>query len=191
MATKNATRAVPVLSYRQVSQRLRALHAQWVDAGSPDEWRYWYQDQAVALAERADTHGLPLCDVILVAAALSPRRRWSANLTDVDMVLGGCGPDGFKYTKANYWRAVGALLGHGIGNGPKVRAFAANLAGDWGRVTIDSWMLQCVGWPEGRSFTDVQYGFLSDQIARVARSLDLTPAELQALTWCAARGSAV
>ena len=99
--------------------------------------------------------------------------------------------DSFPYLKGNYWRAVSALLGEGIGEGPKVNAFAANLTLDLDRVTIDSWMLDILGWPEGASLTPARYRALSGMVARVARSLEIPPAELQALAWCAARGSAL
>lgn len=188
---KDGTLLTPVVSYRQVSSRLRRLHAAWVAAGSPDAWRFWYQDQHERLAQRAEWYGLPLDRVIAAAAALSPQRRWSQNLGDVDRVLGGCDAASFPYLKQNYWRAVSALLGEGVGSGPKLNAFRANLTLDLDRVTIDSWMLQCVGWPEGKSFTGPQYALLESHIVRVARSLGIPPAEVQALTWCAARGSAV
>lgn len=181
----------PVLSSRSVSARLRRLHDTWTGAGAPDEWRLWYRDQNRVLSDRAVVHGLPVDRVAAVAAALSPRRRWSKNLQDLDYVLGGGGPDGFTFTRANYWRAVDALLGYGVGDGPKVNAFLANLLGDEDQVTIDSWMLRCVGWPEGRTFTGAQYVILADQIRGLAGRMGVAPAQLQALTWCAARGSAV
>lgn len=191
MSAVTVSRAAPVLSSRSVSARLRRLHDTWTGAGAPDEWRLWYRVQGGALSARAVAHGLPVSTVAAVAAALSPRRRWSKNLQDLDYVLGGGGPDGFTYTRANYWRAVDALLGYGVGDGPKVNAFLANLLGDEDQVTIDSWMLQCVGWPEGRTFTGAQYVILADQIRDLAGRMGVAPAQLQALTWCAARGSAV
>ena len=55
---KDGTLLTPVVSYRQVSSRLRRLHAAWVAAGSPDAWRFWYQDQHERLPLRPCRHSV-------------------------------------------------------------------------------------------------------------------------------------
>ena len=66
-------------------------------------------------------------------------------------------------------------------SGPKVSAFAANLMGDFERVTIDTWVLRYYGL--SGSITGKRYAELADRIRREAREHGYKPAEWQAVIW--------
>ena len=66
-------------------------------------------------------------------------------------------------------------------SGPKVSAFAANLMGDFERVTIDVWVLRYYGL--SGSITGKRYAELADRIRHEAREHGYDPAEFQAIIW--------
>ena len=72
---------------------------------------------------------------------------------------------------------------------PKTRAFALNLMGNENAVTIDVWMMRAAGIPDNVKLASAnRYSILSDIITRLAHRNNLTPAQTQAIIWCAVRG---
>ncbi len=66
-------------------------------------------------------------------------------------------------------------------SGPKVRAFYANLTGDYSQVTIDGWMLKFFNFTDW--MTPNRYRTLANRIQNHAVKVGLEPAELQAIVW--------
>ena len=67
-------------------------------------------------------------------------------------------------------------------SGPKVQAFAANLKGDFNRVTIDVWVLRFFGIKKSK-ITPKQYIALEKAIQKLAKNRGLSPARYQAEIW--------
>jgi hypothetical protein len=67
-------------------------------------------------------------------------------------------------------------------SGPKVQAFAANLKGDFDRVTIDVWVLRFFGFKKNR-ITPKQYIALEKAISKLAKRRGKTPARYQSEIW--------
>jgi hypothetical protein len=76
-------------------------------------------------------------------------------------------------------------MGFAALNGMKTNAFARNISGDLNAVTIDAWMLRPFGLKEANK---TNYRTLADAIRTVAREVNMTPADLQALIWVRLRG---
>ena len=66
-------------------------------------------------------------------------------------------------------------------SGNKVRAFAANLKGDYEQVTLDVWMCRHYGYPQ--TLTDKKYAELSAIVRTEAAAAGMLPAEYQAMIW--------
>lgn len=71
-------------------------------------------------------------------------------------------------------------------SGNKVRAFCANLRGDFNAVTVDVWVLRWFGHSKD-SPSDRDYIRISDKIRRISKRIDETPAATQAIIWTIAR----
>ena len=65
-------------------------------------------------------------------------------------------------------------------SGNKVRAFAANLKGDYEQVTLDVWMCRHYDYPQ--TLTNKKYAELS-AIVRTEAAAGMQPAEYQAVVW--------
>jgi hypothetical protein len=65
-------------------------------------------------------------------------------------------------------------------SGPKVRAFAANLKGDFSQVTVDIWMLRLFNYDKP---TEKRRKEVVDYVIRAAAELGYEPAEVQAEMW--------
>lgn len=86
----------------------------------------------------------------------------------------------------NRKKAARVLLGEPVSSvlsGDKVKAFYANLSGDESRVTIDRHAL-AIAFGEGIEVTAKRYRDAQTAFQCVAPLFNVTPAGLQALTWC-------
>jgi hypothetical protein len=186
------------VSQRRMRRNLRALLAQ----ATPDDMRTgitWYADaQAYALALSAQVNSDDPRERLETAAAViaahSPRTFWGANRAAAfATVTGSKMPTGIMGT--NITRADNALMYgfDGIGNGPKVNAFARNIAGDLSHVTVDVWAFRAamgiaLEHPESLLARKGAYAEISRAYVAVARENDLDPAVLQAIIWTVVRG---
>ena len=128
-------------------------------------------------------------------AALSPLNTWELQLTYTPPSIAAClaliksgrrahegirGPGFF----ANRDKAARILSGEApleVLGGDKVRAFYCNLTGDYSVVTIDRHALAICGW-QG-SLTSRAYSRIECAFKFAGERLDMTGAEVQALTW--------
>ena len=117
-------------------------------------------------------------------AATSPRKQVKANyklaLKIYRRFMAGKDIDYSEILPAAKQNVQNVLAGNDL-SGDKVRAFYANLTGDYQQVTIDIWMLRFFkfdGW-----ITPNRYKAFAKRIKTQAKKLGKTPAALQAIIW--------
>ena len=104
----------------------------------------WYPAAHRIIIDWAETYERSIANVACIVAALSPQCEWTRNLIIADDILAGRQPSvggalGANVRKAESIRDVRASdITLFFPHGPKVASFAANLAGDWSFVTVDS-----------------------------------------------------
>ena len=141
-----------------------------------------------------------------VLAALSPRCQWSTNVAWARAMVAcadaglPCPPCGTMDNRATAWRiaqgaeplaALGTLSRTGrVQSGMKVRSFFRNIMGDTDAVTCDVWAAKVATGSASETLvgSPVGYARLAEAFTRAASILGVTPREVQAATWVAARG---
>jgi hypothetical protein len=131
-----------------------------------------------------------------VIAALSPRCQWSTNvawataLVQAAMEGRECPPVHTTTMRAQAWAIANGTPALDVLNGPKVRSFYNNIIGNTDAVTVDVWAtLVATGSKDERAIgTPKRYAAVADAYRRAAKILGVTPREVQAATWVAARG---
>jgi hypothetical protein len=134
-----------------------------------------------------------------VIAPLSVRCQWSTNVVWARAVVNAartgqeCPAVHTTAMRAQAWRIANGEAPLSVLNGPKVRSFWANIMGDTDAVTCDTWaVLVATGLTGGDAVraigTPVRYREVADAYRRAAVVLGVTPREVQAATWVAARG---
>jgi len=167
---------------------------------------HWYEHAREAAQRLSDTYGFTESVCIGVIAALSPRNKWSRNLVDAENLIEAynADPNSAHHVKVctfnkNKQKAI-TILGldtYSMGpiletlSGPKLREFASCIA-DLDDVCIDG-HAYCI-WNGGRtSLADVPaIGVklrkeIKADYMKSARKMGVSPAVMQAITWCAWR----
>lgn len=152
----------------------------------------WYPNNTALLREWAAHFKRPLANVACIVAAVSVQCEWSRNLIIADDILHGHPPsiggairrfvdvaerirDDRATDTADYFK-----------QGPKVRSFAANLAGNYEVVTVDTHAAQiAAGCPtkDIRVDTWKRYEPVARAYVDAAHTAGLPPAYLQGITW--------
>jgi hypothetical protein len=168
----------------------------------------WYGRAADIVTNMAETYGHPRETIAALIAALSPMNRWQSNLAGAETCLrlhaagepataayGRTGTVNGNVRKA--WRILDGDLA--ALSGPKVTAFAANLRGDVGFLTLDTWAVRvAVGYShaehfrsgEGAAQPGKHRGALTRGYRMAADRVGLPVAHLQAVLWVHIRGAA-
>lgn len=148
----------------------------------------WYDEAGELAASLAGRHHLQVDEVAGVIAALSPRTSWSRNVAGTVALLedGDDAARAMGCIGANVDRAVAVLDGVPL-NGPKTRAFAANIAGDREAVTVDVWAMRVADLDENLLSRKGAYDAVADAYRAAARRRGVDPATMQATTWVVAR----
>jgi hypothetical protein len=154
--------------------------------------RAWYPTANGIMREWSRTYGRTVANVAALTAALSPQLRWEINLIAAADVLAGATDPSQPVIGAN-WRKARRIADERLESvlnkypyGPKVTSFAANLAGDYSAVTVDTHASQiALGSPtaNGRLNTFKDYAPYVAAYTLAASHLNLNPSELQAITW--------
>ncbi len=141
--------------------------------------------------------------VVGVIAALSPRTQWSTNQAWTRAVIAAavagldCPAVHTEFgQRPQAWAIANGADPLSVMNGPKIRAFYANIMGDTDAVTCDVWAVKvATGSKDERAIgTPARYRAVADAYRRAAVILSrelgrtVTPREVQAATWVAARG---
>lgn len=139
-----------------------------------------------------------------VIAALSPRCHWRTNLVWAASVIEAaetgseCPAVHMRAMRAQAWRIANGEHPLDVLNGPKVRAFFANITGDLERVTVDVWAARAAEGdtvPKDRHGVDIapsgrRYALLERAYQEAAKVLDISPRACQAAVWVHVRGAA-
>ena len=200
MSTDKVTEGLKAIDVTE--RRYRARVRKLVRSIPPElfaEWSDWYPQHTAWLQDVADYYGLPLRRVVRMFAELSVRTGIVDNWVHLIRILEGCTAEDFPGLPDNFRRAKLAEAGdpgleelrdkHGRQRAPKVRAFHANLLGDYSEVTFDTIMCRVAGISQD-NLTGARYRVITGWHARLAlEEFGISPAELQAGTWCGERGS--
>lgn len=156
----------------------------------------WYGEAREAALTLAAQSGRSLDCAAAVIAHMSPRTTWARNVAGAAAVLltgeaPGC-------IGANVARALAAVESDdplSTINGPKTRAFAANILGDTDAVTVDVWALRIA---TGTHTADEKilsrkggYATVAAAYREAAALVGVSPATMQAATWIVARNGRV
>ena len=150
----------------------------------------WYSDTTKLIKELYGKNWQLFADLL---AATSPRSQVKKNWRISDELIKAYidrdkRPDKFgdllasnQIMSAHLPNIIRALQRRPI-NGPKVSRFAANIKGDLQVVTIDVWICKAFG-IDPNSLNATLYSRLEKKIQKTAKSLDVLPANYQAVLW--------
>lgn len=152
----------------------------------------WYDEAGSLAANMAAAHFDGNIErAASVLAALSPRTSWARNVAGAAafLVSGPTAARRIGCIGTNVSRAVTARRHgfDGLGNGPKVQAFARNIAGDREAVTVDVWACRVADLDETRLGRKGAYDAVAHAYRLAARRRGVDPATMQATTWVVAR----
>lgn len=178
-----------------VAQNLRAIRS----SATPDhvtEGRAWYSAMgANILAIRDETghetgdHWVPDALAVGVFAAFSQNATWKANVTMATRYLTGHGRGMTRVLAECAAMEDGADPTDAATLGLKRADFCANLLGDESRVTCDRWHLRAAFATDAPPALKADVRDLVTEATRtVAAENGETPAQCQAVVWCAIRG---
>lgn len=152
----------------------------------------WYGEAREAALQLAGQAGSTLDTAAAVIAHMSPRTTWSRNVAGaVALMLTGDAPGCIGANVARAQAAIDSPDPLSTINGPKTRAFAANILGDTDAVTVDVWALRIAC---GSPTVDEKilsrkggYATIADAYREAAALVGVSPATMQAATWIVAR----
>lgn len=189
-STKHKTPANRI-DMADATARIRA----WRAAASADDVFHgsrWYRDAGGMMADAAESAGLPAEAGAIVAAILSPRAPWDANVAAALAIMTGASTDGMTVLPARVALAreyVATLRVDMLGTSPKVRAFACNLAGCGECVTSDAWHVRAATGRRDGSIASCgcEHAAIAEATRTVAAEYGETAAQTQAIVWVAIR----
>ena len=160
----------------------------------------WYEYAGKYCAEIDRDHGIPKGTTAGVVAALSPLNPWQTQVDHTPAIIAnglrliaqGQRPHSAISLSffANKDKAARILQGEAplsVLGGDKVRSFYRNLTGDDDAVTIDRHAVDIAGWTGAKHDNrenNKNYARIAFAFRAAAQDLGLTPAGIQALTWC-------
>jgi len=160
----------------------------------------WYEKANQWCNEVSRHFKLPLATIIDVTAALSVNNEWGRNQRDVFTVInswmmGKTNSQDIPATtyKFHVDRAIGILEGTDSLKGPKVEAFAYNIAypnHNDDVVTVDLWAFRAWIWNSVHPKITIGEGlsnFVADHYRFAAGLVGLTPRDFQAVVWLTVR----
>ena len=187
---KSATLKKKILAHFNDAKPLEVLEgAQWYDSANSDI-------QALATA-----YDMPARTVAGVVAVLSPRMRWSENISEAASIIQQYYADVTAESAhsitflQNVRKAYSVLAGDDSAiRGPKVTAFYRNLLGDPTVVTVDIWAIRAA---IGKTLRDskgtdrapnkTEQAAITKAYETAAREVGISPAKLQAIVWVVVR----
>lgn len=196
MSTRRNRRQRNAANLRHYVRRI-VEHYQQADPETRARGAAWYAEAQAIAQSIADESGIALPRVIACIAALSPRNAWGSNVKGARALAlaaaNGQAAPVVAGTLTNRRKAWAVLTGADIDStltGPKVRAFFANIAGDYSRATVDVWATRAA--TGGRYIVPrkTDYPLFEYAYQRAASRLGVTTAACQAVVWVAVRGAA-
>ncbi|WP_164911543.1 DUF7178 family protein [Mycobacteroides franklinii] len=184
------------LSVDEMADRLYSL---WQSAApwQHDAGTRWYDSARQWVIEAAERHNVSNEVVAGVIAAYSPQTRWVDNLRDAEYHLAGS-PLRSGVMGSNVRRAAAVIEQglDGLGNGPKVKAFARNILGDTDAVTVDVWAARAAFGTMDKAIAAQMiawvgaYDKVADAYRKAAAHAGVPASVMQATVWVAIRGKA-
>ena len=191
-----------VRSMRQENIRatyLRATEEMRIDGAA------WYPGMLAIMRAHSEETGLPVISCAAVYAATSINTQWSRNLALASRFLAdmAAGIEAFsnlktlgdnveKVFRAVTWDAI-AIMDSIVADPDnlKIRNFIRNLSGDYDAVTVDRWAMRIAYGTLNGGYvpTGDEYREIAEDYRIVAAEFGISPAELQAVTWCVIRGT--
>lgn len=169
---------------RRILKTLDSATPSDVEAGAT-----WYHDANNLADFLADTSAYDIEETAGIIAALSPRTFWSRNVVAATACVRGddkpSGIIGRNWDMAQ--RIADGETVDSVLKGPKTRAFAANIAGDTSRVTVDIWALRAVGLDESALNRKGIYDAIEQAYVLAATLMGVQPATCQAIAWVVTR----
>lgn len=173
----------------EIRRNLRAVYRR---ATSADKLigAAWYESAHRLMIQWSDTYGVSIATAACVTAAISPQCNWFRNTACAEDVLAGR-PVGYGPIRANVEKAKRILVDRATDtliyfpHGPKVWAFAQNLAGNARMVTVDTHAMQA-------AFDNVQadyrlkwqaYRIIAECYAQNAAALHVNACDYQSIIW--------
>lgn len=156
----------------------------------------WYRTAQATASKLASTYGTDTDTVARIIAVLSPRKRWSENVTASESIIrawseGRDIPTIAGMFGANVRKAWDIINGNPDAlKGPKVTRFYWNIMGDDSHVTLDVWAMRAAGSDDIAPRTPAQYAEIADAYVTVAREHNVPASALQAVAWTIIRGKA-
>lgn len=198
LVARSKRRAANKYSNGEYEAELRRLY----NEAAPDEVSAgigWYATATEIADDVAERFSMTRDTVAGVIAALSPQNKWPSNLVDAvnycaAAYFGNARPIGrtFPINQERAWKIANGADWREVLKGPKVRAFAANISGDLGPVTVDLWATRAAtgDMSAGSPKSEAQRQAIVKAYETVAEEFGLLPAQFQAIIWCVVRGSA-
>ncbi len=152
----------------------------------------WYDDAGVVARDVALSGGVSAEHAAAVVAHLSPRTPWARNVAGAAaLVTSGQAPGCLSANVGRARRALSSAAPLDTLQGPKTRAFAANILGDRDAVTVDVWAAR-VALGDRPDLDQVlrragMYDALAHCYRLAARRVGVDPVTMQATTWVVAR----
>ena len=177
--------------------RMRNAVLRTFDAAEPlavHNGTVWYPSALAECRNLAEGTRYSTEQVAAAVAHLSPRMPWSRNIAcAASVMLTGTAPAlGANVEKAN--RALVSDNPESTFASPKTFNFYRNIIGDTNAVTVDVWAARiALGLPTGELEKVLGRKGMYEAVAHAyrlaAKRRNIAPSEMQAITWCAIRGT--
>jgi hypothetical protein len=181
---------------------IRSMRAS-ADPDAVRDGRAWYPGMVAIMAAHASDTGLSIEQCAAVYAATSINTGWSQNLKNASAALADYGAGILPFANGGTLgliiskvRAIiaGADIETTLSADPKnlkIKNFTRNLAGDFEAVTVDRWAMRVAYATIDNGYvpTGEEYATIADAYRIVAAEFGETPADTQAITWVAIRGT--
>lgn len=174
---------------RNILRVYRSAEAHHIQAGLS-----WYDVAFTECEVRAWRHDWPVVNAVCALAHLSPRITWRQNLDLLDELLAGHHKPAGCLSRS--WLAASRALGSAdplatfSREALKTGNFARAILGDRNAVVVDVWSARAAGVGESMIRSSRGYHAVAEAYRRGARRVSISARDLQAVTWCHARGAA-
>lgn len=156
----------------------------------------WYRTTHETASRLAIDYSVTVDTAARIIAVLSPRKRWSENVTAAETILRAFSAGNSFVPKVAGMFSANVVKAWRIANGdpsalsgPKVTRFYANIMGDDTEITLDVWAMRAAGETDIAPRNAEHYETVSKAYRTIAAEYGLSCSALQAVAWIVVRGS--
>ena len=190
---------------RNRARMVRNILAVWRDSTPLDRQQglCWYKEANTEARRIADAYGLTVENVSTVISILSPLNKWERNITEAETLISAylagesiesvsVSTYGPNKTKAWAYLAGRVAVPFGV-HAPKTKAFASLIASPKASEVVIDGHATNIALGERRTVADAprltpkRYKAISDAYVLAAKTLNVQPHQVQAVTWIAWR----